>query len=553
MTGTIPSQIGFLQNLKILSLSENKLFGTLPTEIGYLQSLESLFIDHFTRPGTGLSGPLPSLSNAPLLSEIYLNSNTLTGRIPIDFLSGIVENGRKIVVGLRSNRIDGTVPGELARFDQLNIDLADNWVSGINPRICFKSKWMDGLVGSFGCDAILCPIATANRYGRKTTKSSSCDICTANDSGDSYFGTVQCLADVKAKERAILTKLYNSCGGKKWFKSDNWLNKNIDICDWYGISCKPGGSIQAILLGSNNLSGSPPRELFDIKNLEWLWLYSNPINFNFAGIENAIQLQSLLLGSTGLRSLDGIKGAFELKELDIRFNSLSGPFPTELLQLVNLESLLMSNNALTGSIPTMAALSNLKILQLGGNSFSGKLNSFPTLGSLTTLDISDNKLSGTIPRNFLFSAPIDSKIFVDLSNNLIEGTIPAELGRFNYASLYLQDNFISGISSNLCSMASWNDGDVGSYDCSGILCPSQTFAVGSGRAGSNNTQCLLCGMAKYYGQTKCVDLKASKSTNGKSTSQGSRVIRGVLIGLGVLIAGVIIAYAIYRYKYGREY
>lgn len=542
-----------MQNLKILSLSENKLAGTIPAQIGYMQSLESLYIDHFTRPGAGLSGTLPSLSNAPSLGEIYLNSNTLTGRIPIDFLSGIIDKNRKIVVGLRSNRIDGTVPGELSRFDNLNIDLADNWITGINSRLCSKSNWMDGLVGSFGCDAILCPLSTANRYGRRTTNSSSCKACSGSESVDSYLGTIQCLSDVKAKERAILTKFYNSCGGKKWFKSDNWLNVNADICDWYGISCKPGGSIQAILLASNNLSGSPPRELFDIENLEWLWLYSNPINFNFAGIENAIHLQSLLLGSTGLTSLRGVKGAFELKELDIRFNSLSGPFPTELLQLVNLESLLMSSNSLTGSVPDLMALSNLKILQLGDNLFSGKLNSFSAMGSLKTLDISGNRLSGTIPRNFLFSVPTDSKIIVDLSNNLIEGTIPGELGRFVYASLYLQDNFITGISSNLCSMASWNDGDVGSYECSGILCPSQTYAVGSGRAGSNNTQCLLCGMAKYYGQTKCVDLMAAKSTSSKPSAQGSRVIRGVLIGLGVLVSGVIIAYAIYRYKTGREY
>jgi hypothetical protein len=175
------------------------------------------------------------------------------------------------------------------------------------------------------------------------------------------------------------------------------------------------------------------------------------------------------------------------------------------------------------------------------------------MGSLITIDLSGNKLSGTIPRNILFSLPTDSKILVDLSNNFIEGTLPEELRRFNYASIYLQDNFISGISSNLCTMAICNDGDVGSYECSGILCPSQTFAVGSGRAGKNNTECLLCGMAKYYGQTKCVDLMAAKATSNNRSTQGSRVIRGLLIGLGVLMTGVILAYFIYRYKTSREY
>ncbi len=138
------------------------------------------------------------------------------------------------------------MPGELVRFEQLNIDLADNWISGIHTRLCSKSKWMDGLVGSFGCDAFLCPTATANRYGRRTTNSSTCKTCYETDWGDAFFGGVQCLTDVKTRERAILTKFYDSCGGKTWFKSNNWLNKNISICDWYGISCKQGGSIQAI-------------------------------------------------------------------------------------------------------------------------------------------------------------------------------------------------------------------------------------------------------------------------------------------------------------------
>jgi Leucine-rich repeat (LRR) protein len=528
----------------------------LPNEIGSLQSLQSLFIDHFTRPGAGLSGTLPSLSNAPYLSEVHLNSNSLTGRIPTDFLSGVDDTNRMIVVGLRSNRLSGRIPRELGRFDNLNIDLAENWITGISSSLCSKSNWMDGRVGVYGCNAILCPNSTANRYGKQTSNSSSCIDCAEAESSDSYYGTTQCLTDVKRKERAILTNLYNSCGGKKWFKSENWLNDNVDICDWYGISCKPGGSVQAILLGSNNLVGSIPSDLFDIENLQWLWLYSNPITFSFVGVQNAVHLQSLLLGSTGLKSLNGISGAFELKELDIRFNSVSGPFPSELLQLVNLESLLMSKNYLTGSIPDLGSLSNLKILQLGQNQISGQLNPFATLGSLSTLDISSNKISGTIPRNFLQAVSSDVNIFVDLSNNYIEGTVPGDLGRFDQVSLYLQDNFITGISSNLCSMRSWNGGDVGSYDCSGILCPAQTYAVGSGRAGSNNTQCLLCGMAKYYGQTKCEDLRARKpsiSSSSNSEAHGSRVIRGVLAGLGVIVSGVIITYAVYRYKQGREY
>jgi hypothetical protein len=41
-TGSIPTEIGSLTNLRKVSLSKNSLTGTIPTELGYLSGLEDI-------------------------------------------------------------------------------------------------------------------------------------------------------------------------------------------------------------------------------------------------------------------------------------------------------------------------------------------------------------------------------------------------------------------------------------------------------------------------------------------------------------------------------
>ena len=59
-------------------------------------------------------------------------------------------------------------------------------------------------------------------------------------------------------------------------------------------------------------------------------------------------------------------------ELDLDGKQLSGPIPSELGNLANLERLCLRDNQLSGSIPSeLANLDNLIALSLGNNQFSG--------------------------------------------------------------------------------------------------------------------------------------------------------------------------------------
>ena len=76
--GTIPAEVGNLQNLTSFWIENWNLQGSLPTEIGNLNTLEFLTIR-----GTSCSGTLPSsLANLNALFSLSLNSNQFSGLFP---------------------------------------------------------------------------------------------------------------------------------------------------------------------------------------------------------------------------------------------------------------------------------------------------------------------------------------------------------------------------------------------------------------------------------------------------------------------------------------
>ena len=80
LTGSIPPEIGNLANLTHLNLSFNELTGTIPPEIGDLTNLRTL-----TFWGNQLTGTIPpELGNLSNIETLQLCSNQLTGTIPTE-------------------------------------------------------------------------------------------------------------------------------------------------------------------------------------------------------------------------------------------------------------------------------------------------------------------------------------------------------------------------------------------------------------------------------------------------------------------------------------
>lgn len=337
-TGPIPNEMGTLKKLQNFVVAENMLSGTIPSGFSDMTSLKLFSAYRRLKNGPTLTGPLPSFSNCPQLQGLYLDYNQLSGTIPQDFLASSLSTK---LITISHNALTGTVPLSMDSIEDLNIEMEGNKIAGLSDKFCDNNAWMNNAVTFFDCDAIMCPPHTFSIYGRQNSTSSACQDCDKGTDSTPYWGSVSC--DVEINERDILELLYNKCGGKNWHRQDNWMSSE-DICTWYGIQCKGTKSVQAIRLGANNLAGTPPKEIFELKQLHTLWLHSNPIEFKFTGIDKAENLVELRLDSTGLTDLYGLEGSKSLVKLNLKYNSISGPFPEAILQLSNLEELDLTDN-----------------------------------------------------------------------------------------------------------------------------------------------------------------------------------------------------------------
>jgi Leucine-rich repeat (LRR) protein len=249
------------------------------------------------------------------------------------------------LITISHNLLTGDVPLELALLDDLNIEMEGNKLTNLDARFCENLSWMNGSISNYGCDALMCRPGYFSINGRQNSTDSACKQCDVNANSDPapFWGSISC--DGLVDDREILELLYSDTKGDDWHNNENWLTTD-DICSWYGVECRDGVSVQAIRLGANNLVGTPPKEIFLLKQLHTLWLHSNPIFFKFEGIDKAQNLIDLRLDATGLSDSYGVGKAKNLIKLDLKYNQISGKFPVELLDLEKLESLSLTDNRL---------------------------------------------------------------------------------------------------------------------------------------------------------------------------------------------------------------
>ncbi|XP_074579920.1 LRR receptor kinase BAK1 isoform X1 [Curcuma longa] len=140
----------------------------------------------------------------------------------------------------------------------------------------------------------------------------------------------------------------------------SWDPTLVNPCTWFHVTCSNENSVIRVDLGNAALSGQLVPELGQLKNLQYLEIYSN---------------------------------------------NISGTIPVELGNLRNLVSLDLYLNDLTGGIPdTLGNLVRLRFLRLNNNSLSGQIpESLTRINSLQVLDLSNNDLSGEVPSTGSFS------------------------------------------------------------------------------------------------------------------------------------------------------
>jgi Leucine-rich repeat (LRR) protein len=537
-SGRIPKEIWRMHSLRNLVLAENLISGQLPHEMSKMTNLGLFSCFRRSKDGPKLRGTLPSFDENPKLTDLYLDHNEIEGTIPTDFLAS---SSQAYLVNLASNELTGNVPPDLADLAPFQLELENNQISGFPMKLCDAKQWQQGDVGLYGCDAFMCKPGSYSKFGRQNTTDSACMECDLAR----YWGSTTCGGELPSSgggalksEYAILMELYLSCGGSKWANRDNWAHDDIDVCNWHGISCTDQGTVDSIRLGANNLVGTPPKSLFDLPDLEVLWLYSNPITFSFTNIGSALKLYELRLDSTNLKSVAGISSAQSLEILNLRFNKLRGSFPQEIMELKSLISLQIGDNDLDGTLPgsdQWGSMKTLEELRLGVNHFSGRIPDFKSNPLLSLLDLSWNAFSGEIPSNFLIKVPSGIPVQINLANNRLQGPVPEQFDRFDRLIIYLRGNQIETLPATLCDddNGPWNKGDVSRYSCNGLLCPPGTYNE-LGRQHGDENPCLPCGEpSKFYGQTSC------GGATSRASSSNKRV--GWVLGMTKILASGLLA------------
>lgn len=126
LSGQLPSELGRLTRLLSLDLSENQFAGSLPTELALVTNLAILAI-HQT--AGKLQGQIPAFDVFPNMKELNLESNMFEGQIPDNFLAGVGDKTKEIIVSLGYNQLTGSIPTTLTEFDALNLKLEGNQIS----------------------------------------------------------------------------------------------------------------------------------------------------------------------------------------------------------------------------------------------------------------------------------------------------------------------------------------------------------------------------------------------------------------------------------------
>ena len=336
LVGTIPPELGGLDELIILSLGGNKLSGPIPPELSKLGRLRDLLLPgnaeisgrlppelgyngglrYLSIGGSGLAGPVPLTFANLELTHFYFDRDDLcipprlepwlkTVRETEDDYSVCTD---QITVDPRSLYFEGPPLGDTARLAAEVITAEGNTVH--DATITWSSA--DTTIATVDFEGLV----TAVDYGTTQVTATS-DLLTA---------TAEVEVVLTLTDRQVLDSIHQLMGGENWTDTTNWLSDE-PLSEWYGVETNAVGNVVGLALANNGLAGPMPD----------------------------------LLAELG-----------DLVTLDLSGNALTGEIPRGLQELAQLRKLVLNDNALDGRLPaSMGSLAALRYLHIGTNELSG--------------------------------------------------------------------------------------------------------------------------------------------------------------------------------------
>ncbi|RID62025.1 hypothetical protein BRARA_E01123, partial [Brassica rapa] len=386
-SSSLPSEIGNLKKLELLSLSSNNFFGQVP----------------------------PTISNLTSLTHLYLSQNKLTGNFPL------VQNLTNLsFLILSDNHFSGTIPSPLLTFPFLSfLEVRGNDLTG---SIAFPNS-----SSSSRLESLL--LGNNNRFQGKIIEPIS-KLTNLNQLDLSYLNisyTID-LTLFSFKYLSYLALSGNTISLSSLGSNLNMIPPNLEIL--YLSSCgiqefpnilKILKNLEFIDLSTNRIKGKVPQWLWNLPRLHTVALSNNFLN-GFAGpadvsVNSSVKIldlqQNLFEGTIPILPLS-------INIFTAQGNRFTGSIPLSICDYKSITHLLLPYNNLTGRIPQ--CLSNVTFVNLRKNNLEGSIPDVYLGGtSLQTLDVGYNRLTGKLPRSLVNCSSLQ---FLNVEKNGIEDTFP---------------------------------------------------------------------------------------------------------------------------------
>ncbi|PHT55737.1 hypothetical protein CQW23_04223 [Capsicum baccatum] len=496
LNDTFPKWIGTLPNLKLLSLRSNKLHGPIKASKNKKLFAQLQIMD---LSSNGFSGNLPArlFENFQAMKIIDENVrdpwNRFEGYIP----SIIGDLAALHTLNLSHNRLEGRIPPSLHQLSVLeSLDLSFNKIGrGIPQQLAFLTS-LEVLNLSHnhlvGCISKGKQFDTFELHEEEEEKEDSpmiswqavlmgygCGFINNAKAQEEILVSPPALPHLCSEDQALALLQFKhmftinpnvSCFNPT---SLSW-NKSTDCCSWDGVRCdETTGQVIELYLSCSGLQGKfhPNNSLFQLSNLERLDLSYNDFSGYLISPKFGAQLRGVLRKS--------VFHLFNLEDLYLPSNSLTGPIPSNVSGLQSLQSLAfgkiastvcnlkilvvldLGSNYLNGTIPQcLGEMSGLQVLDLNKNSLIGTINtSFNTESQLRIINLYGNKLKGKVPPSLINCRYLE---FLDLGNNDLNDTFPSWMGGHPYLKILslrsnkLHSHISDSRTDNLFDQIQWN-------------------------------------------------------------------------------------------------
>ncbi|KAF8102001.1 hypothetical protein N665_0201s0293 [Sinapis alba] len=417
LAGILPDSIGNLKYLRVLKLYGCSFFGKIPSSIGNLS-----YLTHLGLEGNGFTGELPeSMGNLNKLTKLLLSTSKLSG----NFHHALLNLTELTWFDLHSNHLEGKLPSNMSSFSKLeHFDIGSNSFSGSIPPSLFMIPSL--ILLNLEKNSFSGPLEIGN-------VSSPSKLETLNLGGNKLNGPIPGFISKLVWLTYLDLSVWNTGRGNH-LKISSSLRLPSPIGLLSLASCnisefpnflRTQTSLYYLDISANRIKGKVP---------DWLWrspgglryvdISKNSLN-GFDGPKDVIQtspIEMLDISSNIFQNL------FPSLPNSTRFfsasdNQFSGEIPSTICDLVSLDTLLLTNNRFSGSIPRCFKSFNTKlsILHLRNNKLSGNFPEESISVGLISLDVGRNQLSGELPRSLINCTQLE---FLNVEDNKFNDTFP---------------------------------------------------------------------------------------------------------------------------------